>query len=180
MIGIVQNSQLEKCLGKRMKHIVQRPIVLAVAVYWCMFWLLNALDKIFARVDLGFITWYGNHRAEKFTMYFDRLGFWPEFVTATLMFAFVVELAVACLFAWAIIELVRGVPGAVRKVDWAIASAIVVFFGFAVFDVVVGDRAELLEHSTYVGVLLISYLASAAEGVFYHLRNTVPRIKPAE
>lgn len=163
-----------------MKAILDRPIVFAISAYWGMFWLLNALDKIFARQDLGFVFWYGNDRVEKFTMYFDRLGYGPDGVVPTLMFAGIVELAVAVLFGLALVGLMRQTPGAIRKADMAIVASIAVFFGFAVFDVVVGDRAELLEHSTYIGVLLISYLAGAAEGVFHHLRQSRMPMEPAE
>ena len=36
-------------------------------------WLLNGLDKFFARQDIGFVRWWGNHRVEKFSMYFEKL-----------------------------------------------------------------------------------------------------------
>ena len=163
-----------------MKHLLNRPIITVIAGYWAMFWMMNALDKIFARQDLGFVVWYGNHRVEKFTMYFDRLGYGPDSVWATLIFAGIVEAAVACMFLWALYKIAKNQPGAIRLNDRAIAASIIVFFGFAVFDVVVGDRAELLEHSTYVGVLLVSYLAGAIEGVFMHLRNTQSTVEPAE
>ncbi|MEM0898573.1 MAG: hypothetical protein AAGI92_01320 [Pseudomonadota bacterium] len=133
-----------------MKVITERPIVFAIAAYWCMFWLLNALDKIFARVNFGAITWYGNHRVEKLTMYFERLGWGAEWVEVTLMFALAVEAAVAGVLAWAIIAMFKQAAGAIRRFDSAIAISILVFFGFAVFDVVVGDRAELLEHSLHL------------------------------
>ena len=106
-------------------------------------------------------------------MYFERLDLTPSMVTPTLIFAGIVEFAACALFVMAIINLLKGIPGAVRLADLAIAASIAVFFGFAVFDVIVGDRLELLEHSTYVGVLVISYLAVAAEVFFDHLRKSV-------
>ena len=150
--------------------LMSRPITLSIVAYWGMFWLLNAADKVFAQRDLGIVMWWGNHRTEKFTMYFERLGWGPEGVNATLLFAGVAEVAVAAMFVYAAIGIFRGTLGAVRRVDMAIAASIAIFFGFAVFDVIVGDRAELLEHSTYVGVLLISFLAVAAEVFFGHLK----------
>lgn len=161
-----------------MKNLLNRPITAIVGAYWAMFWLLNALDKVFARQDLGFVFWYGNHRVEKFTMYFDRLGYGPDGVWPALLFAGLVELAVALMFVWALVKIAKGTLGAIRLHDRAIAASIVVFFGFGVFDVVVGDRAELLEHSTYVGVLLVSYLAGAMEGVFLHLRKLDNKVAP--
>ncbi|WP_289035181.1 hypothetical protein [uncultured Roseibium sp.] len=150
---------------------LKRPISLVIVLFWFSFWMLNALDKILARKDLGSFRWWGNDRIEKFTMYFDRLSIDAAHVYPILMFAGIVEFAVALPFLYAGYHLAKGKPGAARLADLAIALSIVIFLGFAIFDVIVGDRAELLEHSTYVGVLLISFLAIAAEMFFNHLRR---------
>ena len=166
-------------------HAIRQPITAVVIVFWFFFWVLNGLDKFFARQDVVFVHWWGNHRVEKFTMYFDRLALDPAFVEATLVFAGVVEFAAAAFFAWAAVKLVRGEPGVAYRTDLAIAVSIVVFLGFTIFDVIVGDRAELLEHSTYIGVLLVSFLAVSAESFFRHLRDldsqsTLNRLYPPE
>ncbi len=157
---------------------LRRPITLVIVAYWFFFWMLNALDKVLARHDIGFLRWWGNDRIEKFTMYFDRLMLDVSGVYPTLLFAGLVELGVAGVFLHAGIRLAGGGPGAARLADRAIALSIAIFLGFAVFDVVVGDRAELLEHSTYVGVLLISYLAIAAEVFFNHLQEMTRQTPP--
>ncbi len=150
---------------------LRRPITLVIVAYWFFFWILNALDKVLARHDIGFLRWWGNDRIEKFTMYFERLMLDVSGVYPTLLFAGIVEFAVAAVFVLAGWRLACGRAGAARLADLAIALSIVIFLGFAIFDVIVGDRAELLEHSTYVGVLLISYLAIAAEVFFNHLQD---------
>lgn len=147
-----------------------RPITFVVLGFWFLFWLLNGLDKFMPGRSLGFVRWWGNNRLEKFGMYFDRLAVDVSAVWPTLVFAGIVELAAASVFAVAAWKLFKGQPGSVRLADQAIALSIAIFAGFAIFDVVVGDRAELLEHSTYIGVLLISFLAMAAEVYFHHLR----------
>lgn len=152
-------------------HALRQPITAVVIVFWFFFWLLNGLDKFFARQDIWLIHWWGNHRVEKFTMYFDRLALDPAFVQATLIFAGLVEFAAAGIFVWAGMRLLQGKPGVAYRTDLAIAVSITVFLGFTIFDVVVGDRAELLEHSTYIGVLLVSFLAVSAESFFQHLRD---------
>lgn len=152
-------------------RVFQRPISFAVAVFWFNFWVLNAFDKFLAREDIGFLRWWGNHRVEKFNMYFDRLAVNPAYVEPTLVFAGIVEFAVAIPFLIAGWNLAAGKPGAARQMDMAVALSIMIFLGFCIFDVVVGDRAELLEHSTYVGVLLISFIAVSAEMFFNHLRR---------
>lgn len=150
---------------------LRRPITLVIVTYWFFFWFLNALDKFLCRQDIGLLHWWGNDRIEKFTMYFDRLAIDPSGVYPTLVFAGIVELCAAAAFFHAGQRLASGRPGAARLADLSIALSIGIFLGFAMFDVVVGDRAELLEHSTYVGVLLISYLAIAAEVFFNHLQQ---------
>lgn len=152
-------------------HALRQPITAVVIVFWFFFWLLNGLDKFFARQDVVFLHWWGNHRVEKFTMYFDRLALDPAFVQATLIFAGLVEFAAAGFFVWAGLRLIQGKPGVAYRTDLAITVSIAVFLGFTIFDVIVGDRAELLEHSTYIGVLLVSFLAVAAESFFHHLRD---------
>jgi len=150
--------------------LLKRPITLTICSYWMFFWLLNGLDKFLARTHLGLFQWWGNDRIEKFGMYFERLDFPEPMVWPTLVFAGVLELALAALFFHALRQLFRQLPGSVRLADLGVALSILCFMGFAIFDVIVGDRAELLEHSTYVGVLLISYLAMAAEVFFNHLQ----------
>jgi len=151
--------------------LLRRPITLTICSYWMVFWLLNGLDKFLARTDLGLFQWWGNDRVEKFGMYFERLAFPEPMIWPTLVFAGVVELTLAAIFLNALKQLVRQLPGSVRLADLGVALSILCFMGFAIFDVIVGDRAELLEHSTYVGVLLISYLAMAAEVFFNHLQD---------
>jgi hypothetical protein len=164
---------------------LRQPITAIVIAFWFCFWLLNGLDKFFARQDVGFVHWWGNHRVEKFTMYFDRLAIDSAYVTGTLVFAGIVEFLAAGMFLVAGIRLVQGKPGAAYRTDLAIAASVAVFLGFAIFDVIVGDRAELLEHSTYIGVLLVSFLAVAAESFFRHLKDldsdsTINRAYPPE
>ena len=149
----------------------RRPITLTICAYWMVFWLLNGLDKFLARTHLGIFQWWGNDRVEKFGMYFERLAFPEPMIWPTLVFAGIVELALAALFFRALLQLFRQLPGSIRLADLGVALSILCFMGFAIFDVIVGDRAELLEHSTYVGVLLISYLAMAAEVFFNHLQD---------
>lgn len=154
-----------------MKSVFRQPITAVVIIFWFFFWLLNGLDKFFARQDIGFMHWWGNHRVEKFTMYFERLDFDPAYITATLIFAGIIEFAAAGMFVVAGQRLIKGLPGVAYRTDLAITASIAVFLGFTIFDVVVGDRAELLEHSTYIGVLLVSFLAVTVESFFQHLKD---------
>ncbi len=141
--------------------------------YWAMFWLLNGMDKFLCRTDLGFMTWFGNHRYEKFTMYMERLGLSEAFVSPTLIFAGLWEFAITalCLLAMAAFLKPTSLTTRMKHIYRAMGGTIVTFMGFCLFDVIVGDRAELLEHSTYIGVAVISYILLALEPVFAELQN---------
>lgn len=139
------------------------PISLVSLTFWFLFWALNALDKFCAQQHFGLIRWWGNHRVEKFGMYFERLDISANHVTATLVFAGIVEFIAAGFFAAALYDLAREKRDPMQRISQAIAVSIIIFIGFEIFDVLVGDRAELLEHSTYVGVLFLSYLVSFFE-----------------
>jgi len=134
-----------------------RPLGTIALVYWFLFWLLNGLDKFmhgFA-VSLGgtpLFTWFGKDRAEQFGKYFDRLDLPANGIAPLLSFCGILELAVAALFAMALL-------GTRQFETWlgaAFAACALMFIGFSTWDVVVGDRAELLEHGTYLGVVFIT------------------------
>jgi hypothetical protein len=134
-----------------------RPLGYIVYGYWFLFWLMNGMDKFMhgASVSLGggpLFTWFGKDRTEQFTKYFDRMDLAPEGIAPLLGACGVIELGVAMLFAVALVS--------VRRFEqWsgaAFAACALMFLGFSVWDVVVGDRAELLEHGTYMGVVFIT------------------------
>lgn len=140
-----------------------RPLGYIALFYWFVFWLLNGVDKFMhgANVSIGgmmLFTWFGKDRGEQFGKYFDRLGLSHDGIAPLLSFCGLVELGVALLFAGALLS--------VRNFEaWlgaAFAACALMFVGFSVWDVVVGDRAELLEHGTYLGVVFITGVFLAA------------------
>ena len=120
-----------------------------IVVYWAVFWLLNAADKILNRTSLEFFTWHGKDRTAQFSQYFTDMNMPLVLVEPTLYFAFVWELVVGILFMMAISR-----PQLLSK---AFALSAITFIGFSAFDVIAGDRAELLEHGTYMALLLVSW-----------------------
>lgn len=134
-----------------------RPLGHIALVYWFVFWLMNGLDKFMhgASVSLGGLTvftWFGKDRSEQFGKYFDRLDLPHEGIAPLLGSCGAIELGVAALFALAMID--------TRRFEtWlgaAFAASALLFIGFSAFDVVAGDRAELLEHGTYLGVVFVT------------------------
>ena len=134
-----------------------RPLGYVVYAYWFLFWLSNGMDKFMhgATVSIGgarLFTWFGKDRTEQFTKYFDRMELPHEGIAPLLGACGAIELGVAVLFAAALVS--------VRRFEqWsgaAFAACALMFLSFSIWDVVAGDRAELLEHGTYLGVVFIT------------------------
>lgn len=134
-----------------------RPLSWIALAYWFVFWMMNGLDKVLhgVQVKLGGVhifTWFGKDRNEQFGKYFDRMELPPEAITSLLSFCGLCEFAVAALFAGALLS--------VRHFEFWLSSAFaatgIMFIGFSMWDVVAGDRAELLEHGTYLGVAFVT------------------------
>lgn len=137
------------------------------AFFWLIFWLFNGLDKFLFQTDIGAITWYGKDRGWQFLTYITNMQLPAEFVGPILRFAGIWEIAVAGFFgAFFWVQLFNKDQNKNKNLklyDLAIKISMLTFIGFCAFDIVVGDRAELLEHSTYIGIVGVSYLVSHAE-----------------
>lgn len=138
-------------------HTLTRPLGYVALAYWFVFWLMNGLDKFVHGVSVTFFgthlfTWFGKDRLEQFGKYFDRLEIPHDGIAPLLGTCGVLELGVAALFGVALL-------GSKNFEAWlaaAFAACALMFVGFSAWDVVAGDRAELLEHGTYVGVVFIT------------------------
>lgn len=128
----------------RGRHLAQGMLLL----FWGGFWLLNGLDKFFNQP--GF---FGVTRDDRFINYFASIGL-PDI------------LALFVLYCVAVFEILLGLSFALSlmPISWRMmlimfnflaSMAIFVFFCFG--DILFGDRAELLEHSTYIILVLASF-----------------------
>ena len=139
-------------------------IKLLLILYWFLFWTFNGLDKFLNNTDLGFFLWRGKDRTEQFARYFDTdASNW--FVDAAIYFAGAWELALGLLFLAAIALFLRASTAAARQ---RLTAALLGLFisaltliAFSILDVIAGDRAELLEHGTFLGIVLVSWLVMA-------------------
>ena len=135
----------------------------AFAAYWFIFWLLNGLDKFLHSSSLGPFAWYGKNRIEQFERYFENIGMPNAPLHGLLTFAGIVEIAVALPFLVCGPLLLSTKPNQSRWeqgakiMHFGLISSFAVFLGFIILDVIAGDRAELLEHSTYLAVIAGSY-----------------------
>ncbi len=147
---------------------------LGFAIYWAAFWLLNGLDKFFCGKSLFGFVWYGKDRTAQFGGYFERLNLPEGGIQGLLYFAGVVEIAVAVPFLLVVVRMARGGFRICAETLWAMHFALflsfLVFIGFVIFDIIVGDRAELLEHSTYLIVIAATFLVTYLELFFQQTR----------
>jgi len=146
-----------------------RILTIGLSFYWFFFWLMNALDKVLNRQDLGILRWNGRERSGQFAGYLEKMNLSVDLYVPLMIFAFVVELAVALAFLRVLVVLikrrhiVRFMPQECLKLP--IFLSIMVFTGFSVFDVVAGDRAELLEHGTYMCLVGVTWIIASFESV---------------
>ena len=129
---------------------VRNPLAATVIAYWALFWIMNAADKLLNRTDLGPFTWHGKDRHVQFSTYFADMGLPTGLVGPTLLFAFAWEIVVGILF---LVALARQ-----SALPAAFTASAITFTGFSAFDVICGDRAELLEHGTYMALLLVGWM----------------------
>lgn len=137
-----------------------------VILYWFVFWTSNGLDKFVHGTDLIVFHWYGRNRSEQFGGYFEKADLPEEFVSGVLYSAGVWELLAGLLFLAAGLYYIYGGGRGARQYhrNWnaillGLFMSALTFVTFALFDVIVGDRAELLEHSIYFGLVLLSWIA---------------------
>ena len=134
-----------------------RPLGYIALTYWFVFWLLNGLDKFMHGVSVTILgqplfTWFGKNRLEQFGKYFDRMEIPHDGIGPLLGTCGVLELGVAALFGMTLL----GTRNFEHWLGAAFSSCALMFIGFSAWDVVAGDRAELLEHGTYVGVVFMT------------------------
>ena len=137
-----------------------------VILYWFVFWISNGLDKFVNGMNLMVFRWHGRDRSEQFGGYFDKADLPEEFVSGVIYFAGAWELLIGMLFLATGLYYVYGGAREARQYhrNWnaillGLFMSALTFVAFALFDVIVGDRAELLEHSIFFGLVLLSWIA---------------------
>ncbi|MEP0961567.1 MAG: hypothetical protein ABJQ70_21015 [Roseobacter sp.] len=135
---------------------------LAVA-HWAVYWVMNGLDKFLNRTDLGLFTWYGKDRSQQFGNYLSNTDMPAGMLNGLLYVTGVIELLVALPLFYALIAVVSGVSVSRRAFELGFLLSAAIFSGFSFFDVIIGDRAELWEHGTFLIGLLLCYKLAKEE-----------------
>jgi hypothetical protein len=137
---------MESIAGKINAILSARRIVVA---FFSMFWLLNGLDKFLNR----HLFWYGDHRDQKFIAYFASIHL-PSSVALTALYSLgALETLLGIGFLIALLS--RKIPLALSQIFFK--ASILIFLLYSVGDILFGDRAELLEHGTYLALIIISF-----------------------
>ncbi|PCI85506.1 MAG: hypothetical protein COB24_12710 [Hyphomicrobiales bacterium] len=134
-----------------------------LALFWLVFWLFNGLDKFLYQTDMGVLTWYGKDRGWQFLTYITNMELSANLVGPILWFAGIWEVAISLFFAIFLWLQIFSKNRNLNIYNAALKISLLTFTGFCAFDIVVGDRAELLEHSIYIGIAGVSYLISYIE-----------------
>lgn len=148
-------STLSKLYRGSERHL---SIVNLVLVFWCLFWMLNGLDKFFNGE-----AWFGVSRDEKFIGYFSQLGLPPWSALGVLYSVAIIEVVVGLLFALALT--VFHDSKAIHRVCFK--ASLMLFMFLAVGDILLGDRAELWEHGTFMVLALITFEIYVNRGQIY-------------
>ncbi|RXJ72721.1 hypothetical protein CS022_13885 [Veronia nyctiphanis] len=128
-----------------------------IIIYWAGFWLLNGLDKFLFRTEMCIFTWYGKDRTEQFSNYFAQSDIPPVWISPLLNTIGIWEVLISvplCYAAW------QYKPRFTLCRDYfnlGMNLGALTFLAFSMGDIVIGDRAELLEHGTYFILVLISF-----------------------
>ena len=125
--------------------------------YWAMFWLMNGLDKFLNGKQVLFFTWYGKNRDMQFGDYFMKISVPESWLQPLLYLTGVWEILIFIPLAITLFEHVRYSKLDVQWFKISMFWGGATFVAFAFFDIIFGDRAELLEHSTFLILTGVTY-----------------------
>jgi len=121
-----------------------------LVVYWAIYWLMNGLDKFLNRKDLGIFTWYGKDRTEQFSGYFSNSAIPESWINSLLYLVGFWEILIFLCLAKSLSTLMRHSQFDTEWLKLGMNLGAITFVIFSFFDVIFGDRAELLEHGTFL------------------------------
>ena len=128
-----------------------------IVLYWFGFWLVNGLDKMFHNTNLGVFHWFGKDRELQVTAYFSSLNMPEDMVAPALHVIGVWEIYLSLVFLCAGVCIILSSRHVQPLIRVGFFLAAFTFIGFTVFDVMTGDRFEVLEHGVYFGLVVLSW-----------------------
>ena len=141
---------------------------LATVIFWMLFWLANGLAKLIPGVNIG-VKFAEKGDVNPFAVTLDKMGWGTGLGDFAFYFTGVVELLVGLIFTWALIQFIMRTGSAARQ-PWILFGLFVSAIIFAVFafsNVVSASRpTPLVWHTTYFGVVGVSWLVIVAQGMW--------------
>ena len=132
-------------------------IRLVILLYWSLYWLFNALDKVIGGSQF---LWVGRDRFALFERFFASAGWGsPALADGALIVVAALEIFAFLFFAGALLYLLLKKPPLARS--WfvvGITLTLSIFTIFSIGDQIFGDHAELLEHALYWMLGLFSWV----------------------
>ncbi len=133
-------------------------IRLGILAYWTLFWLFNVVDKI---VGGAHFLWVGRDRFAQFQKYFASAGLpAPWIADLGLVVAAALEVFALVFFTGATLHFLKRRDAASHT--WFLAGTVTTlatFTFFSIGDHLFGDRFELLEHTLFWFISLMSWAA---------------------
>lgn len=128
----------------------------SILVYWSIFWLFNVIDKL---IGGSMYLWVGRDRFAQFQKYFASAGLdSPIIADAALIVAAGLEVFAFVFFAGALLHFLNKRADTSRSwFFFGIVFTLVTFTIFSIGDHIFGDRFELLEHTLFWFITLISW-----------------------
>jgi hypothetical protein len=150
-----------------------RIIQLGIVSFWVLFWLLNVADKLIGEPGFLFV---GTDRFALFFKFFGSLGIESiPLPLVALAITTVIEISALILSGATLLYLLRQNDEKARNFFfWGTFAGLILFTFFIIGDQIFGDRVEVLEHSLFWVILIISWAAytylpkqETAEGAQY-------------
>jgi len=140
-----------------MKFSINQLIRCAIILYWAVFWLLNSLDKIFGGSSF---LWVGRDRFAQFYKFFSSAGIDSPLVTnLALVIAAGLEIFAFVFFTGSLFKFFKNKSKESRS--WFLIGIVLTLITFTIFSIgdhVFGDRFELLEHTLFWFITLLSWV----------------------
>ncbi|MDA1060832.1 MAG: hypothetical protein O3B47_03495 [bacterium] len=133
-----------------------RIIQVGIVLYWVFFWFLNVVDKFIGEATF---LWVGKDRLGQLVKYFSSIGIENDFIALNVLrlTTFLEILAFFFVLLALIYQLIGNKKRAYNLFFLGTLFGLIIFSFFSIGDQVFGDRAELLEHTTYWIALIISW-----------------------
>lgn len=140
------------------KNIVGKDLVrYFILIYWILFWLLNVIDKIIGGAHFLFV---GKDRFAQMERFFNSIGLDnPIIANIALIITAGLEIFACVFFSGALYHFKNKNINSTRS--WffiGIVLTLITFTYFSIGDQIFGDHFELLEHSLFWFIALLSWI----------------------